>query len=242
MTPSAGPSEPQQGDLPEVRPYGVPGLLVHGDLQQEKLDYDFYLDAAYEYEAEVIDKGIREQAERRARLYLSENGDAVWARVERGLADAAGLLPAHPGASLVLCMSAAELTVRFLLLRPLLAGLIFDDVLAERLSAEASTGPAGRDRQTLPHVCRAWEIEISGLAVSGAGELWPTYGRLWAARDNFVHRGSAVSAGDASVAIACARTLIDKVLVPVARRLAMRWPDGAWLAPTDQPKDPFASR
>src|SRR2546428_13940351 len=98
--------DPRMGDLPELPPY-VPGQVVDGD--SEKLEYDFDLDAAMEYELEVIEKGIREQAEDRARTYLSQNGDAVWERIERSLHDAKLLLDLPPGSSLVLSMTAAEL-------------------------------------------------------------------------------------------------------------------------------------
>ena len=211
-------------------------------MRAEKYEYDAELDLAYDYELEVIDKGIREQAETRARTYLSQNGDAVWARVKGATDDAEALLQVHPGASLVLFVSAAELVVRFLLLRPLLAGLIFDDSLDERLSVEASTGQAGRDRKLLPHVLRAWEIETTELSVPDAGPLWSTYEDCCEKRNSLVHKGSPVSDGAALVAIACLEVLIRDVLGSVVIRLGMKWPETDWLMPPDEPKDPFAPR
>jgi len=234
--------DPPLSDLPEVWPYDMPGPLVHSELQQEKLDYDFYLDAAYEYEAEVIEKGLREQAEGRARTYLSQNGDAVWARIERALRGAAAVLDVHAGASLVLSMTAAELTVRFMLLRPLLAGLVVDPGLADYLAADATQGPAGRDRDLLPHVYRAWEIDLVGLRIGESRELWPTYGELWRARHALVHRGDLVVPDQARLAVSCSKALVEQLLVPLAKTLGLGWPEVPWLHGTDEPSDPLSKR
>jgi len=175
------------GDMPDLPSYDASDLA---DMQHEKYEYDAMLDAAYEYEAGVIEKGIRAQVEERARDYLSRNGDAVRARIQRAIEEAERLVDEHPGASLICSMTAAELMVRFMLLRPMLAGLVIDPAIADRLAAEATQGLGDRDRKLLPHVCRAWGIDIVGARVNGDRELWPTLGGLWSVRHAAVHRAA----------------------------------------------------
>jgi len=228
-------------ELPEVRPYGVPGLLVeldaplelgtpeaHDALLREKLEYDFYLDAAYDYELEVVEKGIREQAEERARTYLADNGDAVRSRVDRSIAAADLLATIDSGASLVASMTAAELTIRFLLLRPLLAGLVIDPAIADYLAAQATAGMASRDREILPRVCGAWGIDLGALRLGVERELWPTYGELALARNDYVHRAKTPTAAQAELGIACARALLNDVIGPLVESLQLPWPTGDW--------------
>lgn len=236
----------QVGELPEVRPLGADGVLVSGELWfrgqilGEDDDYYDYLDNAYQYEAQVVEKGIRDQVDGRAREYLSANGDAVWERVERALEDGRTLLAAHPGASLVSTMTAAELTVRFLLLRPMLAGLVIEPRLAEHLASEATRGLTGRDREILPSVCQAWEIELGEVRVGETRRLWPTLGTLWEVRHSFVHKAQPVTPEDARLAIDCASALLTQVLEPLAARLGLAWPKGPFLHGFEPRRDPLA--
>jgi ElaB/YqjD/DUF883 family membrane-anchored ribosome-binding protein len=225
------------GDMPDLRSFDASDLA---DMQREKIDYDAALDAAFEYEADVIEKGIRDQVEDRARDYLSKNGDAVWARIQRAIVEAERLVDEHPGASLVSSMTAAELLVRFMLLRPMLAGLVIDPAIADRLAAEATQGIGDRDRKLLPHVCRAWDIDLAGARVDGDRELWPTLGGLWQVRHDAVHRGDAVTVAQAKLALACAAAVGTELLGPLVARLQVKWPEGPWLTPFDEPVDPLA--
>jgi len=102
----------------------------------------------------------------------------------------------------------------------------------------AASGPAGRDRDTLPHACAAWGIDLRSFRV-GDQELWPTYGRLWNLRHGFVHRGEELSEHDASLAISCVRVLIEGPLTDLVTRLDLHWPEKPWLLDWDEAKDPF---
>jgi hypothetical protein len=231
------------GDLPDL-PYDPVSTFdrytTQQELLEEKLEYDYYLDAAFEYETQVIEKGIRKQANDRARKYLSENGDALWRRIDKSLGDAKPLIATHAGASLTLSMTAAELTVRFMILRPLLAGLVIDPVLADRLAALATQGLAGRDRELLPHVCQAWGIDLKGQRIWGTTrELWSTYGTLWQIRHDFIHRGTDASTDVARTAVSCADAIIEQVLIPLTKDLSRGWPGPPWLLDGDAAKDPL---
>src|SRR5512143_3061491 len=67
----------------------------------------------------IIAKGKSDEIRNRARQYLAMNGAAVWTRVERSM-DAAEQQAEFPAGSIVAAVTACELTIRFLLLRPMI--------------------------------------------------------------------------------------------------------------------------
>jgi len=215
------------------------------DMHREKAEYDANLDGAYEWELEVVERGIRDQAADRAKKYLAENGDAVWARVDLSIRDAKRLVPIHAGASIVLSMTAAALIVRFLLLRPMLAGLVIDPGLADHLAAEATRGLTGRDRDLLPRLCTAWGIDLGTVRIGARRGLWSTCNDLRKTRDDFVHRAEPVEADEASLGCDCASALITNVFSQVAQAIdlpwpADGWPNATWAGPDVVPVDPLA--
>jgi hypothetical protein len=227
---------PPLRDLPEVLPWGAPGFVIYEP--DGSLDYEASMDAAYEYQTAAIEEGIQNQAEERARAYLSRHGDAVWDRVDPLLIEASALLPAHPGASLTVVITAAELIIRFLLLRPLVGGLVFNDALAERLARDAANGRSARDREILPIVNAAWDLGLERLLLEDGTRAWPLLLDLWRLRDGYVHRGEPVAEASARQAIRCVDQLVVGIVGPLATRLGLAWPAGPWLQDFDNPLDP----
>ena len=178
--------------------------------------------------ARIIARGKSGEARNRARQYLSMNGAAVWARVERSLADADGFKDTHPAASIVAAVTAAELIIRFLLLRPLVAGLVFNTKLAMRLVREGYTARTDRDRGLLPDACRAWGLALDALKLPNGQRLWDSLRLLIEVRNKYVHRAEPVLAEQAAGAIDCAEGLIDQVVRPLANRLELEWPPAGW--------------
>jgi hypothetical protein len=177
--------------------------------------------------ARIIAKVKSDEASNRVRQYLAMNGAAVWARVERSLADANGARDTNPAASIVAAVTAAELTIRFLLLRPLVAGLVFNTKLAMKLVRE---GPAGteRDRRLLPDACRAWGLDLDTLMVPNGQPLWESLRALIEVRNKYVHRAEPVLGEQAAGAIDCAEGFIDQVVRPLGARLGLEWPPTGW--------------
>ena len=66
----------------------------------------------------------------------------------------------------------------------------------------------------------------------GWAAVWPTYLKLVAVRHDFVRRGTLVPEAFAALAVTCTHGLIDGMVVPLARRLRMTWPESAWLTPS----------
>lgn len=200
------------------------------DAPWDRNDFDdeYYEYAREEYEGRLVEEGIRDQAEERARTYLLLNGAAVWTRAQACLGEARRLQPNHPSAALTMAITAAELLVRFMLVRPLVAGLVFHDALAERLARETFTGPTVRDRNMLPVICAAWEIGLEDMEVEEHVPLWPNLKRLWKLRDDVIHRGERADLAEAEYAVACVEALANQLIEPFARRLAIEWPPDSW--------------
>jgi hypothetical protein len=198
---------------------------------------DWMLDEAAAYESQIIEEGIREQVESRAKRYLSETGDAVRDRVHRSLIEATTLLASHPGAAIVSAMTAAEITIRFLILRPMLAGLVIEPTLADDLAELAFSGRTERDHGMLPRLCAAWQLELGEVKTADGTPAWPAFQRLKEPRNLFVHRAEPVEPATAAEAIAVARALLDGLVEPLANRLHLfggYWGDDA------ETRDPLA--
>jgi hypothetical protein len=178
--------------------------------------------------AELVATGIRSEARRRIRRYLAMNGAAVWDRVERSLANAETLHPGHPPSSLVSSVTAAELLIRYLLLRPLIAGLVFETKLAMRLIRD----PFGRqhqlDRRLLPAACHAWGIDLDLLRLPNGQHIWVTLESLVEVRNQYVHRAESVTPAQAQGAMDCTQGLVAQVLRPLSKGVGLPWPPTAW--------------
>ncbi len=173
-----------------------------------------------EYEAGLVRDAIRSISTGAAKAYLTSNGDAIDARINALLAEAKQLAEGHPGPSLVLAATALEITIRFLLLRPLVQGAFLSDRWAAILAARVATGRTAEDRKMLPAVLREWGVDLMKVKSSGGVPVWPfIVGRLWDLRDRFVHQADPVASDMAVQAIACAETFRKDVVGPVAKRL-----------------------
>jgi hypothetical protein len=217
-----------------VEPHEVRSVREEWD----EVDWADYVGNA---EQELIDAGIVEQSEDRARDYLYTYGDAIWARVQRSMREAEELLAdRRPEASLAFSAIAAELTIRFLLVRPLLGAIIFSDVIAERVTGQFVTGRTTLDRQVLPLVCQHWNLDTSGLRLSDGSPLIAYLTTaLWTQRNDLVHRGAAVEMQEAERAQQAVRMMIQFLVSPIAARLSFRWPSQPWASFPKEARSPF---
>ena len=174
-----------------------------------------------EYEAALVQEAIRGISKDAARSYLSRYGDAVDARIEACLQEAKQLAAAnHPGPALALAATALEITIRFLLLRPLVQGAFLSDRWAALLATRIATGRTAEDREMLPVILREWGINVTKVKSSSGIQVWPfIVARLWGLRDKFVHRFDPVAPEIALQAIECAQAFRTEVVGAVAKRL-----------------------
>jgi hypothetical protein len=188
---------------------------------------DYAFDDIDEWPGErIIAKGKADETRNRARQYLAMNGAAVWKRVERSM-EAAEQQAEFPAGSIVAAVTACELTIRFLLLRPMIAALVFNTRLSMRLVRERTMQPE-RDRKMLPHVASAWGLQLEDLRLPNGQPLWDTLQLLIEVRNNYVHRADPVVAEQAGGALDCAQELVTQVVRPLAERVGLAWPPSDW--------------
>ena len=119
----------------------------------EEMFREWLPDALWERSAEVAAK------------YLQTYGDAVQERIDRSLAQARRHLGdgVHESA-IVRSFTGIELTVGYLLFRPLLLGVFLSEELAARLVRELFEGSSQRERVLLPTVLAHWEVDLDSIS------------------------------------------------------------------------------
>lgn len=223
------------------------------DAWREKAEYDFELDASYEYLAEQIREAFEGRSAESARAYLGTYGDAITERVQRAIDEAEELLAAgHPGPATALAATAVELTVRDLLIRPIVQGAFLSDQWAKILADQIVRDTPGERRRLLPMIAAAWDLDLDEVRLGDGAAAWGVFtGAVTPARNAFVHRAEPVSPELAAKAIECAQTLLEGLVVPLARSVGMNWPANPWhksyaargfTINVFQPRDPFSKR
>jgi len=165
------------------------------------------------------------------RNYLGRYGDAVEARVSTALVQATRLLSSgEPGPALTTAVSAIELMIRFLVLRPLLQGAFLSDEWASILSTRIATGRTSSDRDVLPRALQTFGIDVNVIRTATGKLLWETLKtHVWPNRDGFVHRYDDVNSTTAEAAIECARSFHNDVVGVIADTVGFtRGVTGRW--------------
>jgi hypothetical protein len=183
------------------------------------MSYDPYDDAM----ADFADQVLKDRSIEGAQYYLGTYGDAVEARVSRLLTQARALLAANFAASaLVSAATAIEITVRFMLVRPLVQGAFLSDEWAELLAARIGSGRTEEDRKILPALLRQWSLDINTVLLAGGSRLWDVITKqVLPKRHALVHAGAKAEATDAQAAIECAERLLADVVHPIGKTLGL---------------------
>jgi hypothetical protein len=213
----------------------------------EDFAYDQYMsDLGRE---EELRRAIEDISIENASWYLGTFGDALEQRV-RGLIDEAKVLAqfGHAGASLVLCVSALELLVRFFVLKPLISGTFLKDIWVDLLVDRLVSGQSRRDRELLHLIADEYGIDFERIRLIDGRSAWNLYeSDLVPKRNGFVHKGDSVPLELALCAVECTEALFSGLLSQVAQKFHLGWPaSGAWHKPMAgiasslyDPRDPF---
>ncbi len=122
---------------------------------------------------ELITKTLSQISEDGVRTYLGENADAVDARVNNVLSHAKyASQQGYPRFAVVGAVTAIELTIRYLLVRPLVQGAFLSDNWAQLLTRHIANGKTTQDRDILPSMLEIYEISIKDLELSDGTRLW----------------------------------------------------------------------
>jgi hypothetical protein len=189
-------------------------------------------DLERELREDAIDKMFREwlpdavwqQSADIAARYLRTFGDAVQDRVRGAVNDARALTArGHHEAALVRAFTAFELTVSYLLFRPLFFGVLLSEELADQIVRAILNGKAERERMLLPTVLKHWGVPLDQVVLTSGRSLWDATTKhpnsIRDRRNDVVHCGASATAADASEAIQAAELLLEKVVSPLAKQL-----------------------
>lgn len=207
-------------------------------MQYEKYEYDAMMDEAHDAFMGQVEETIHEQAQGNARTYLGIYGDAISARIDACLASARSMVEAGEfGPAVTSACTAIELTINYLLLRPLVQGAFLSDIWAGILTEAVVNSRAGYQK-LLPAVAKGWDLDLDSVRLSGGAVAWGAFtGEIWPLRRKVVHLGATATEAEARRAIECAEVLLSGLVVPVAKQLGLSWPDQPWHG---RPGDIFA--
>ncbi len=198
-----------------------------------------------------FERELRNLSEGGVRNYLGTYGDAIEERVNTCLRQAEELSRlGYHGPSLVLSATAAEITIRFLLLNPLLQGAFLSDEWSEILTGRVAKGRSAEDRALLPAVLRLWGLDITQVKLSDGTGLWGSALKVFwskqSKRNAFVHCAEPVTEGQAALGMECTRVLLGQVVRSIAAKLGFTLETtGKWhklrgaIGMTFEAKNPF---
>ncbi len=139
-----------------------------------------------------IERSISEQRDEQITGYLGIFGDAVQIRVNRCISESQHLLDSgFASQAVVSSVTAVELILRFFIVRPTLEGAFLSDewtyILMDRILSRRAAG----DREILPSILRAWEIDLDSICLPDGTRLWNKFiTQLIPLRNNIVHKGA----------------------------------------------------
>jgi len=179
------------------------------------------------------------------KAYLGGYGDAVSERISKCKTDASALYDgAFYSASLVSSVTGIELTIKYLLVLPLIQGALLPNPIAEVVSTKIGFGRSADDRKILPALLRPFGIDLENALLPSGKKLWSTIQKdIIEARNRSVHLGEGCSKQIATVAIDCLQELERQVVRRLADRLGFslertgRWSRIEWGDPKDPTKD-----
>lgn len=178
----------------------------------------------YEQEAAqdaFMSNAIRDISEDSVKSYLGCNGDAIGARVQDCVRQARELKDAgYFQSSQVLAVTAIELIVRFLLIRPLLQGAFLSDEWAYFVTQRIASGRSSEDRKLLPKILDVHAINIRTVRLPSGRALWETIvNEAYPKRNRVIHAAESATAEEAQTAIDCAAQIYSEVVLPIAKKL-----------------------
>lgn len=135
---------------------------------------------------------------------------------------AQSLLPSFPKAALVFAVTATELAIKTVLLKPIVFGLVHTEGLASFIT-DLATEHTGMDRfKTIltEILARFGGVDLKVFKrTDSAKTLWQEIGEVQKARNGVVHRGEALDDANADLAIAVAATLLTEVFPHILAKL-----------------------
>ena len=193
-----------------------------------------------ELSAEIIGEAMEDLAKEPVCSYMNRYGDAVEARIFEFIERSRHLLDAdYFGPSLVSAGTAIELTIRYLIISPLVQGAFLSDHWAQILSGWVlPPTDAKKDKDLLPHILTHWNIDIKQVQLEGGKFLWQELtNAIRPGRNRHVHRGDPVTKELAMLGYEAAEVLMQ-IAVEALANVGAKKLNGKWCH-SGAPEGPF---
>jgi hypothetical protein len=183
-------------------------------------------------EAEFVEETLRGISNDGVSGYLAAYGDAVDKRISSVLTQAQQLKDfGWPQPSVTMSVTAIELTIRFLLVRPLIQAAFLSEDWAELLTQRIATGRTSEDQNLLRTILKFHGMDIDKIMLDEDRPLLATIKKINDVRHKIVHAGELATVDDAETAIDCANLLRKEVVLPIAKKYGFTLADtGKWHA------------
>ncbi len=191
---------------------------------------------------EFIAQTLKDIPEERIREYLGTYGDAIDARIEDVIAQARyASQSGYPRYAVVGAVTAIELIIRFMLVRPLLQGAFLSDDWAQLLVQHITAGKTAQERDILPRMLEIYGIDIKELKLSDGSIFWKTLiETVIRKRNRIVHEGEDAAPDEARIALECAALLREKIVLQIAKKMGFTLDKtGYWHEIADAERDNY---
>lgn len=199
---------------------------------EEDAAYDYFYNKigpewAREHGRELLDEHYGEAveqftSERLQSYYLANPSLATPAR--ESLLYAQSLMPSFTQAALIFAVTATELTIKSVLLQPIITGLVHTEELASFI-ADLTTKHTGLERfHTLLTEILA---QLGGVQLktfkraNSTKTLWEEVTEVQSARNALIHRGRKSNASVAGLSISVAETLLNDIFPKIVANLGL---------------------
>lgn len=162
--------------------------------------------------------------------YLCKYGDEVYRRTEGLISEALELVKIeYYNQALISAIAALEITIKFLILRPILLGGLVDNQFVEILTKRITRASSGEDRKILEKALNIWGLKIDVIKLSNGKGLLDALKEFFDKRHNIVHKGDKVTDNDARIAIELYEKIKHEIVFPIAAKLKIRIKEtGEW--------------
>jgi len=194
-------------------------------MTEDEARYEAWMDELY---AEHSKQAIQEFTAERLRSFYLQNPLLATAPLN-SLAESRALLAAHPTAALVFAVSAIEVGLTNVLLKPIVYGLIHSESAAG-LITELTLGHKGLDRfreLLLQILLEHGGIDLNSFKRQGSTRtLWEEIGKVQKWRNTILHRAESASNDEAMQAIEVASAILETLFPAVVTKLGFHLHDG----------------
>jgi hypothetical protein len=170
------------------------------------------------------DDAVKEFTAERLQSYYLKHPDMAKTAIGM-MEEATALHPKHPNAALLFAASAVEITVKHLLVKPIVNGLVHNEAVADVVVAmtPVQTGSDGFKRLLFGILKRVADVDLASHKRPGSNRvLWDEWTQLQKARNDLVHDGIPPSADTLGLFDAVAAEFLNVVFPRVLAKLGLK--------------------